>query len=190
LTVRAKSSHQHLVHDAGEASATIFEEAMGEAPLPAEQPPPGQAARVPPPNVHARRTSHRRRPSPQGPSSSVRLIESIRDRATFVRLRQAGRRAHRGPVRVTWVPATEGGEITRVAYAVGRAVGGAVVRNRVRRRLRSAVADVEPQLRAGAYLFGAGPEAATIPYRELKAAVSDVVRAVTGSEDRAASRDR
>lgn len=163
---------------------------MGEAPLPTEQPPPGQAARVPPPDVHARRTSHRRRPPPQGPSSSLCLIESIRDRATFVRLREAGRRARRGPVRVIWVPTDDAAGAPRVAYAVGRAVGGAVVRNRVRRRLRSAVAEVEPQLRPGAYLFGAGPEAATVPYRELKAAVTDVVTAVAGPPGRATPRER
>jgi ribonuclease P protein component len=80
-------------------------------------------------------------------------------------------------VTLTWAPAGEG-EGARVAYAVGRAAGKAVVRNRVRRRLRSAVAEIEPQLRPGAYLFGAGPEAATIPYPELKAAVSEVVTAV------------
>ena len=65
-----------------------------------------------------------------------------------------------------------------MAYAIGRTVGGAVVRNRVRRRLRAAVAEIGPQLRPGAYLFGARPEAATVPYRELKAAVSQVVTAV------------
>lgn len=78
---------------------------------------------------------------------------------------------------VTWAPADDG-DTPRVAYAIGRAVGGAVVRNRVRRRLRAAVAEIEPQLRPGAYLFGARPEAATAPYRELKAAVSQVVTAV------------
>lgn len=90
---------------------------------------------------------------------------------------------------VTWVPAAED-EGVRVAYAVGRAVGGAVVRNRARRRLRSAVAEIEPQLRPGAYLFGAGPPAVTIPYPELKAAVSDVVTAVTQAPGRAPPRGR
>lgn len=90
---------------------------------------------------------------------------------------------------LTWAPGAEG-EGARVAYAVGRAAGKAVVRNRVRRRLRSAVAEIEPQLRPGAYLFGAGPEAATVPYRELKAAVSEVVTAVTQVPDRTSPRGR
>jgi ribonuclease P protein component len=58
-----------------------------------------------------------------------------------------------------------------VAYAVGRAVGGAVVRNRLRRRLRAAVFELGP-LRPGAYLVGAAPEAASLPFGELKAMVS------------------
>jgi ribonuclease P protein component len=92
-------------------------------------------------------------------------------------------------VTLTWAPGGEA-EGARVAYAVGRAAGGAVVRNRVRRRLRSAVAEIESQLRPGAYLFGAGPEAATVPYPELKAAVSEVVTAVTQAPGRPAPRGR
>ena len=67
-----------------------------------------------------------------------------------------------------------------MAYAVGRAVGGAVIRNRVRRRLRAIVAEIGPQLRPGAYLVSAGPEAATLPYQELRSAVS---RAVTAAAE-------
>lgn len=59
-----------------------------------------------------------------------------------------------------------------MAYAVGRAVGGAVVRNRLRRRLRAVVFELGPTLRPGAYLVGAAPEAASLPFRELKAMVS------------------
>ena len=59
-----------------------------------------------------------------------------------------------------------------MAYAVGRGVGGAVVRNRLRRRLRAAVSDLGPELRPGAYLVGAAPEAVSLPFGELKAMVS------------------
>lgn len=60
----------------------------------------------------------------------------------------------------------------RVAYAVGRSVGGAVVRNRLRRRMRAVVFELGPQLRAGAYLVGAAPEAVSLPYGELRSMVS------------------
>jgi ribonuclease P protein component len=150
---------------------------MGEAPVPAEQSPPGQTARVPAPHVDPRRAGHPVGAPPQGSSSAVCLIGRISDRATFTRLRRSGRRARRGPVTVTWV-AGEPTEPTRVAYTVGRRVGGAVIRNRVRRRLRAAVAEASPYLRPGPYLIGAGPEAARVPYRELRAAVCEAVIAV------------
>ena len=59
----------------------------------------------------------------------------------------------------------------RVAYSVGRQVGPAVVRNRVRRRLRAAVHEVDRErggLAPGAYLALVRPEAADLEYVELK----------------------
>jgi ribonuclease P protein component len=59
-------------------------------------------------------------------------------------------------------------EPARVAYAVGRRAGSAVARNRVRRRLRAAVAHHADHLRPGAaYLVGSGPETLTMPFDEL-----------------------
>jgi ribonuclease P protein component len=80
---------------------------------------------------------------------------------------------------VTFAPA--GDEVPRVAYSVGRRIGGAVVRNRLRRRLRAAVADI-PGLVPGAYLVGVSPGATALAYEDLKA---QVTRAMT-----AASRPR
>ena len=63
----------------------------------------------------------------------------------------------------------------RVAYLVGRRVGGAVARNRVRRRLRAVVqAESAALAPAHVYLVGAGPAAATTSYRELR----DTFRAI------------
>jgi ribonuclease P protein component len=71
----------------------------------------------------------------------------------------------------------------RIAYAVGRRTGGAVVRNRIRRRLRAIVReivrDASPGLAPGAYLIGAGPQAATLPYDELRRTVIEALQAVT-----------
>jgi ribonuclease P protein component len=83
----------------------------------------------------------------------------------------------RGPVTVTWAPG-EPSEPTRIAYTVGRKVGGAVVRNRVRRRLRAVASERPTLLRPGAYLIGAGPEAAPMPYGELRAALCEALTAV------------
>ena len=89
----------------------------------------------------------------------------IRDRATFAELRRRGRRTQAGVLTVTWVP---GAPPARVAYAVGRAVGSAVERNRVRRRLRALVAEAGAQLRPGAYLVGTAPRAARSSYEGLR----------------------
>ncbi|MGI8778510.1 MAG: ribonuclease P protein component [Acidimicrobiales bacterium] len=106
------------------------------------------------------------------------MIQPISDRATFAHLRRSRRRVRRGPVTVTWVEG-EPSEPTRVAYTVGRRVGGAVVRNRVRRRLRAATSEAGGLLRPGPYLIGARPEAAQASYGELRTAVNEALRAVT-----------
>jgi ribonuclease P protein component len=76
-------------------------------------------------------------------------------------------------VAVTFLPADDG--YPRVAFAVGRRVGGAVERNRLRRRLRAIVSEAAPGLRPGAYLVAAGPDAASLPHPELQAAVIDAL---------------
>lgn len=98
------------------------------------------------------------------------MTRRISDRATFEALRRRGRRARQGPVTVTFVALEEGSHPT-VAYAVGRRVGPAVVRNRVRRRLRAAVGTVAG-LKPGAYLVGADPEAVGLPYEDLRTNVT------------------
>lgn len=59
----------------------------------------------------------------------------------------------------------------RVAYAVGRKVGPAVVRNRVRRRLRVVVAELAAGggLAPGDYLVAASPAAASTTFATLRA---------------------
>lgn len=66
----------------------------------------------------------------------------------------------------------------RVAYAVGRPVGGAVVRNRVRRRLRALIgAEAARQaLAPGYYLVGARPDAAGSSFAELGADLTAALR--------------
>lgn len=100
----------------------------------------------------------------------------IRDRSTFVELRRRGRRVRRGPLTLTWLDRPE--VPPRVAYAIGRSVGTAVVRNRVRRRLRAVVAAEAHRLPPGSYLVGASPEAATMSYDEMRSTVSTAIAAL------------
>ena len=71
-------------------------------------------------------------------------IESLSGKPQFARVQSAGRRCTRDGVTAIVVPRAEGP--SRLGLSVGRAVGPAVVRNKIRRRLREA-------FRA----YGAGP---------------------------------
>lgn len=139
---------------------------MSEENLPTEQSQAGQEARLQAPDVDPRRPGHREGPTSQGPGSPVRLIWRVDRRDTFEALRR-GRRRRQGPLSVTWVPG-DPAEPPRAAYSIGRRVGPAVVRNRVRRQLRMLMCEASPRLAPGAYLVGAGPEAAKRTYAELR----------------------
>ena len=73
-----------------------------------------------------------------------------------------------------------GGDEVRVAFAIGRRVGPAVARNRLRRQLRAAVREIDVEtggLRPGAYLVSLRPEAARRPYAELRSDVGAALAA-------------
>ena len=105
----------------------------------------------------------------------------LSDPAAFARLRTTRSRARAGALWLAWVP-PEGPPTTRVAYAIGKRVGGAVVRNRLRRRLRAVFAALpDDAVPAGDYLVGAQPEAATLSFPELSSLVSGLLRSVAPS---------
>ncbi len=110
---------------------------MREAHVPAEQPKAQEDPRLPVPHANPGRSGGAQGPTPARPQAPLGLIWRVRDRATFDVLARAERHA-RGPVTIRFVPG-ESDAPPRVAYAVG-GVGNAVVRNRLRRRLRAAVA--------------------------------------------------
>jgi ribonuclease P protein component len=75
------------------------------------------------------------------------------------------------------VPAAEG---VRVGFAVNRSVGGAVVRNRVKRRLREATrARLAPLAASGSWdiVVRATPQAAAATYADLQADLSAALSA-------------
>lgn len=116
-------------------------------------------------------------PAAEGPSSAQRLIWRIRDRKTFRGLVACGRR-YRGPVSLAFLP---GDEVVppRVAYAVSRRVGSAVVRNRVRRWFRAAVEGNRSSLQPGGiYLLGATPAIASASFVEVAAAIGYLLSVV------------
>ncbi len=72
-----------------------------------------------------------------------------------------------------------------VAYVIGRRLGTAVTRNRLRRRLRAVMADAASSLPPGAYVVRAGPEAPELDFDELRMAMGRAMeRAVAEPTDR------
>jgi ribonuclease P protein component len=67
----------------------------------------------------------------------------------------------------------------RVAFAIGRKVGPAVVRNRLRRQIRAVLHEQQHlgQVATGSYLFGAHPSVVTLGFAELREEVLELLRA-------------
>ena len=107
------------------------------------------------------------------PERGVRRLRASRDvRAVFATRQAAG-----SAVAVVHGRQRDDDQPPRVAVVAGRAVGNAVQRNRVKRRLRAAVAALA--LRPGAdYVIVGRAQALTSPWDELRAALARCVDAV------------
>ena len=82
---------------------------------------------------------------------------------------------------MTWLAPDDGAPPgpPRVAYAVGRRVGGAVARNRVRRRLRALARGSPPP--GGAWLVAAAPGTASASFADLSAWWASAVEALSAA---------
>ena len=149
---------------------------MSETNVSTQQPTPGQAPRLSSSHVDTGRAGHHQGAPPQGAPPPVGLIWRVERRDTFEALRRA-RRRRQGALTVSWVPG-DPSEPPRVAFTIGRRVGPAVVRNRLRRRLRMLMRQAAPLLRPGAYMIGASPEATSLSFSELEVLVSRIIKSV------------
>jgi ribonuclease P protein component len=70
----------------------------------------------------------------------------------------------------------------RVAFAIGRNVGNAVIRNRLRRQLRTLLREVVPVVPPGAWLVGATPGAVGLSYDELGHRLTGAIGKVVASQ--------
>lgn len=99
-------------------------------------------------------------------------------------MRANGIRARRGPLTVVLLPESDAGRI-RIAYAVPKTAGGAVVRNRLKRRLRAVLADIartQPEVvPSGAMLVSCRAGVLERTPQELR---NDVVRLLTELQSR------
>lgn len=103
------------------------------------------------------------------------MIGRLRTRDAFQRLRRDGRRVRSGALWCTFV-LDSALPLPHVAFAIGRPVGPAVARNRVRRRLRALLDDAE--LPSGLYLVGATPAVTTLSFTALARNVDDLAQKV------------
>jgi ribonuclease P protein component len=104
----------------------------------------------------------------------MRRSQDVRDTV------RTGRRVGRPTVVVHSAPG-EPGAPALIGFAVSRAVGNAVVRNKVKRRLRHAMLDLLPELSGAKVVVRANPAAAQAQWPALRA---DVVAAVRRSTAR------
>jgi ribonuclease P protein component len=156
-----------------------------QADVPAEQSAPGEDPWVPPAYAYPGRARHSRRAQAQGPRSAFGLTRrpSVLPAAARMRARTEFTATVRGGTRAA-VPAlvvhlSAGGDpgSRRVGFVVNRAVGGAAVRNRFRRRLRHLMRARIDNLPDGTrVVIRANPSAAARASAELAA---DLDRALT-----------
>ncbi len=83
---------------------------------------------------------------------------------------------------MVWVPDKPDGP-ARVGYAIGKRVGGAVVRNRLRRRLRAILSQLP--VPGGAYLISVRPEAVHLTTSDLEEHLTSVLRMLLSHEQAA-----
>lgn len=94
----------------------------------------------------------------------MRPYESLRHRADFARVRRKGRRVEAAHVSILAAPCA--GRRPRVAFVTAKTVGGAVERNRARRRLRAALEGLD--LGGRDLIVTARPSARTAPFGGLR----------------------
>lgn len=116
------------------------------------------------------------------------MIARVRQRHTFQRLSREGARIRRSTLWCTWCPQPDSpSEATpAVAFAIGRAVGPAVTRNRLRRRLRAILVelDVTNSLPPVIMMIGATPAATKLTFDQLRSEMGELINKVRSAASR------
>jgi ribonuclease P protein component len=156
-----------------------------EAYISAKHPPTCQEAWVPLPHEYSRRSRRAQEPSRQGPRPSLRLIGRIRERHTFVRIGREGTRIRRSALWCSWCPDPDpDSTTTSVAFAITRAYGPAVTRNRLRRRLRVILQEldrIEP-LPPVLVLIGVKPSPIELTFDQLRLELMSLMQQIRSQQ--------
>ncbi|WP_419851522.1 ribonuclease P protein component [Candidatus Poriferisocius sp.] len=106
------------------------------------------------------------------------MIERLRGRSAFARLRADGVRVDDGLLWVRFL-ADSSARAAHVAFALPRQTGSAVIRNKIRRRLRAAVRSLDREspggLPAGLYLVGTRRGSRQCSYADLRVSLATCV---------------
>ena len=111
------------------------------------------------------------------------MIGRLHRRDDFRQLAGRARTARCGPLRVRFRstrPLVNDPDV-RVAYAIPRTVGSAVVRNRIRRRLRAIIVDLDRRMQGiptGDYLVRVSPGASKLSYDEMKRYLTEAIDSI------------
>ncbi len=106
------------------------------------------------------------------------MIGRLRHRDDFRVLAARGRRVRSGPLALTFATDPQL-PVPLFAYGIPRRVGSAVVRNRLRRRLRSALVRVPADPHPGRYLLRAGPGAGSLTWAEVWSHTDTLIRSAS-----------
>jgi ribonuclease P protein component len=164
---------------------------MDEADLPTERTQTSEDARLPQADVDQGRAGRDSLAPSEGTPTTVGVttgsdaarpkvagVGPIRSRRTFAALRHTSCHGRVGPITVGFLQQSTWSR-TEVAYGINRRVGNAVVRNRLRRRMRAVMAERAPSLPVGAYVVSTGPAGPMLDFDELKVAMSQALEKAT-----------
>lgn len=158
--------------------STVVKETIDEEDLSTQQPAPRHETRVSSPHGRSCRTPSREVASTQGPSAPQCVTEALSRRRDFDRLRREGIRLRRGPIRM--IARVDPTDVTRLAVALPRSVGPAVVRNRIRRRLRVVFRGLDElgQIPTGSYLVSFSRTSSALDSGEIRDLMADLMAQV------------
>src|ERR1700722_12933919 len=101
------------------------------------------------------------------------MPDRVRTRRQFALFATPTGRGQSGSLRISFVAEVSDAPNVCVAYAISRKVGNAVVRNRIRRRLRALIDGLDPQPKPGNYLIRCSNETGRLSYEELQRHLHD-----------------
>jgi len=109
-------------------------------------------------------------PSPHRVKKRFRLKSRLDFQAVYTKGRSTANRAA-----VLYVSVQKGGGTSRIGFAAGRKLGNAVVRNRIKRRIKEAVRLLWPRVKQGVALVIIARRAALdMPFPELQTKVGEL----------------